>query len=131
MIMAELSKKYKSCPTGSAVITGGGRLKARYVIHAVGPRMGEGDEDNKLREATLSALQHAVNNGVRTISFPAISTGIFGYPVENCASIMLEAVKEFCRNETSIQEIRFCLFDDSALQIFKRAAERLLQNEPS
>jgi len=130
-VIQEESSRIGYVPVGKAAITSAGALKAKHVIHAVGPRMGEGDEDNKLREATLSALQHAVNNGVRTISFPAISTGIFGYPVENCASIMLEAVKEFCRNETSIQEIRFCLFDDSALQIFKRAAERLLQNEPS
>ena len=65
---------------GGAVVTGGGNLKARYVIHAVGPRMGEGDEDRKLGEATLNSLKRAEEHHMKSIAFPAISTGIFGFP---------------------------------------------------
>ena len=76
-------------PVGTAVITSGGRLKARHVIHAVCPRMGEGNEDDKLRSATLSSLRVAEDNGLHSIAFPAISTGIFGFPLDRCARIMV------------------------------------------
>ncbi|MHC4352224.1 MAG: macro domain-containing protein, partial [Planctomycetota bacterium] len=75
---------------GGAVITTGGNLKAGHVIHAVGPRMGEGNEDDKLRNATLNSLKVADENHLKSISLPAISTGIFGFPIERCARIMLE-----------------------------------------
>ncbi|MDZ7265147.1 MAG: macro domain-containing protein, partial [candidate division KSB1 bacterium] len=74
---------------GGAVITTGGNLKAKHVIHAVGPMMGEGDEDNKLRQATLNSLKLADQHQLKSIAFPAISTGIFGYPLDRCARIML------------------------------------------
>jgi O-acetyl-ADP-ribose deacetylase (regulator of RNase III) len=92
-IIQEESDRIGYCPVGQAVITGAGSLKARYVIHAVGPRMGERNEDDKLRSATLSSLNLADDNHLRSVAFPAISTGIFGYPVERCARIML-ATKE-------------------------------------
>src|SRR5512140_2958890 len=76
-IQAECDK-IGGCPVGRAAITTGGNLKAKYVIHAVGPRMGEGDEDQKLRSATLNSLSLADKNRLKTIAFPAISTGIFG-----------------------------------------------------
>lgn len=72
-------------PVGTAVITSGGLLKARYVIHAVGPQMGEGSEDAKLKGATLSSLKLADEKGLRSLAFPAISTGIFGFPIDRCA----------------------------------------------
>lgn len=68
---------------GGAVVTGGGNLKAKYVIHAVGPRMGEGNEDEKLKNATLNSLKLADEKGIKSISFPAISTGIFGFPIQD------------------------------------------------
>jgi len=80
--------------TGNAAITGAGNLKTKYVIHAVGPRMGEGEEPEKLRLATWNSLRLADEGQIRSIAFPAISTGIFGYPIERCAEIMLEAVRK-------------------------------------
>ena len=126
-IIQQESNKIGYVPVGSAAITPGGSLKARFVIHAVGPRMGEGDEDVKLRDATLSGLRLADEKGIRTITFPAISTGIFGYPIERCARIMLETVNNYCAGETSIQEIRFCLFDSAALEIFRQTVAALLK----
>ena len=83
-------------PVGNAASTGAGRLRARRIIHAVGPRMGEGDEDRKLESATLKSLQLADREELRSIAFPAISTGIFGYPVERCAEIMIRTAREYC-----------------------------------
>ncbi|HDD43111.1 MAG TPA: macro domain-containing protein [Nitrososphaeria archaeon] len=113
------------CPVGGAVITGAGKLKARYVIHAVGPRMGEGDEDRKLRDATLNSLKLAEKHGVRSIAFPAISTGIFGFPKDRCAKIMLRAAVEHLRKGSGIKRVIFCLYDDETYQIFSEELERI------
>jgi O-acetyl-ADP-ribose deacetylase (regulator of RNase III) len=114
-------------PVGSAAITTGGNLKSPFVIHAVGPRMGEGDEDEKLRNATSNSLRLADGEAIHTISFPAISTGIFGYPIERCAEVMLQAVHQYCEGETKLEEVRFCLFDESAERIFNSTAERIFK----
>lgn len=103
---------------GGAVITGGGNLKARHVIHAVGPRMGEGDEDNKLRNATLNSLKLADEHGLRSIGFPAISTGIFGFPMDRCARIMLGTTREYLEGSTGIQRVVFCLFGEESYRTF-------------
>ncbi|RLG04020.1 MAG: O-acetyl-ADP-ribose deacetylase [Thaumarchaeota archaeon] len=113
------------CPVGGAVITGAGKLKARYVIHAVGPRMGEGDEDRKLRDATLNSLKLAEKHGVRSIAFPAISTGIFGFPKDRCAKIMLRAAVEHLRKGSGIKRVIFCLYDDETYRIFSEELERI------
>lgn len=126
IIQTESSKK-APVPVGGAAITGAGKLKAKHIIHAVGPRMGEGDEDAKLRNATLNSLRLADENKIASLSFPAISTGIFGYPIERCAKIMLQCAREYCGGTTSISEIRFCLFDQTALDQFRNAAENLLK----
>lgn len=106
---------------GGAVITSGGRLKAKNVIHAVGPRMGEGEEDQKLTDATLNSLKLMDKNGLKSIAFPAISTGIFGYPIEKCAKIMINTVKDYLTGETSIKEAYFVLFTSSDYDIFQKA----------
>lgn len=109
---------------GGAVVTGGGKLKARYVIHAVGPRYGEGDEDNKLRNATLNSLIRATEKGMKSIAFPAISTGIFGFPKDRCARIMLKTVEEFLASrETSLKEVLFCLWSVEDLELFQKTLE--------
>ncbi len=90
-IQAEMSR-LGGCKVGGAVATGAGNLKARYVIHAVGPRMGEDGEDDKLESATTESLKRAEELGIESIAFPAISTGIFGFPIDRCARIMLGAV---------------------------------------
>ncbi|MCU0587631.1 MAG: macro domain-containing protein [Syntrophobacteraceae bacterium] len=112
---------------GQAVITGAGNLKARHVIHAVGPRMGEGDEDRKLRDATENSLRRAAENGLESIAFPAVSTGIFGFPKDRCARIMLEAVRGFLSaGETSVGEVIFCLWSREDFEVFAKALEELL-----
>lgn len=112
-------------PVGQAVITGAGKLKCKYVIHAVGPRMGEGDEDEKLKNATLNTLNVAVENKLNSISFCAISTGIFGYPIDRCADIMLANVIDYLGGETSLNEVVFCLYDQNAYDVFAAALKKL------
>lgn len=112
-------------PVGEAALTGGGNLKARYVIHAVGPRMGEGDEDNKLLNATLNSLRLAQQKQLQTIAFPAISTGIFGYPLDKCAQIMLRTTKEFLFRNKMPKEVIFCLYDDKAYRMFESVLKTL------
>lgn len=105
---------------GGAVITTGGDLKAKRVIHAVGPRMGEGMEDEKLKNATLNSLKLMDEHELKSITFPAISTGIFGYPIEKCAKIMISAAKEYLSGETQIEEVVFCLYSKLDFEVFKK-----------
>ena len=103
---------------GGAVITTGGKLKAKHVIHAVGPRIGEGDEYGKLRDATLNSLKIADQHHLESISFPAISTGIFGYPLDRCARIMLSTAIEYLEGETDLRRVVFCLYGDESFSAF-------------
>lgn len=103
---------------GGAVATNAGDLKARCVIHAVGPRLGEGDEDAKLRMATLSSLKVAEEKGLESIAFPAISTGIFGFPMDRCARIMLTAVIGHLRESDAPMRVVFCLYGPDAYEAF-------------
>lgn len=116
--------KIGGCPVGGAALTTGGNLKARHVIHAVGPRMGEGDEDEKLKGATLSSLKVADDNGFKSIVFPAISTGIFGFPIERCADIMLSNSIDYLKRDTGLEKIIFCLYGQQAFDTFKITLER-------
>ncbi|MGV8074761.1 MAG: macro domain-containing protein [Syntrophobacteraceae bacterium] len=112
---------------GEAAITGAGNLKAQYVIHAVGPRYGEGNEDEKLRRATLNSLKRAGEKGLHSIAFPAVSTGIFGFPKERCAEIMLDAVRAYLEDEeTSIEEVVFCLWSKEDFEIFGKKLQSSL-----
>jgi O-acetyl-ADP-ribose deacetylase len=111
---------------GGAVITGGGLLKAKHVIHAVGPRMGEGNEDEKLQNATRNALKVAEENQLKSIAFPALSTGIFGFPMERCAQIMLQVAVEHLGGITSLERIVFCLFGPPSFKVFAQELKRLL-----
>ncbi|MCL5280905.1 MAG: macro domain-containing protein [Planctomycetes bacterium] len=110
---------------GGAVITTGGRLKAKHVIHAVGPRMGEGAEDEKLRNATLNSLKLADEHRLKSIAFPAISSGIFGFPIQRCAEIMLTAASECLRGETGLERVVFCLFGQDSFEVFARQLQQL------
>jgi len=103
---------------GGAVITGAGNLKAKHVIHAVGPRMGEGNEDEKLKSATLNSLKLADEKKLKSISFPAISTGIFGFPIRRCAEIMLQTVIEHLKSKTGLEKVVFCLYNHADYQVF-------------
>jgi O-acetyl-ADP-ribose deacetylase (regulator of RNase III) len=105
---------------GGAVITTGGNLKAKHVIHAVGPRMGEGGEDEKLKNATLNSLKLMDEHKLKTIAFPAISTGIFGYPIDRCAKMMISTAKEYLKRDTQIEEVIFCLYTSSDFDFFEK-----------
>jgi len=124
-IIQEESDRIGFCPVGSAVITSGGKLKARYVIHTVGPRWGEGDEENKLRSAIKSTLSLAEEKGLKSISMPAISAGIFGFPKDKCAEIITEEITKFINTkETTIKEINIFLIDDEIIGYFKQELEK-------
>ena len=120
----------KYCPVGQAVITKGGRLKARHVIHTVGPLWGEGDEDEKLMNAVQNSLILAANNHLSSIALPAIATGNFGFPMERAAKICLETAKKYSLNRTSIQRIIFCLLDQPAYDIFSHTLTELKVASP-
>jgi O-acetyl-ADP-ribose deacetylase (regulator of RNase III) len=113
---------------GGAVITSGGRLKARYVIHAVGPRQGEEHADEKLKDATLNSLKLADRHNMRSIAFPAISTGVFGFPKDRCATIMLSTTIAYLEGPTKLEEVVYCLYDHNTLEIFKQTLRTLTAN---
>ncbi|NOX20255.1 MAG: macro domain-containing protein [Nitrospirae bacterium] len=126
-IIQQESDRIGFVPVGSAAITTAGKLPCKAVIHAVGPRMGEGDEDNKLKNAVLSSLKLASSKGFKSISMPAISSGIFGFPKDRCARILIgESRKYLIDNpETSLEVVEFCIFDDETLKYFKEEFDRL------
>ena len=115
------------CPTGEAVITGGGKLKARYVIHAVGPRYGRNPakEAELLKSAHRESIRLAAENRCTSVAFPAISTGAYGYPIEEAAPVALRAVRDALAAAPSIRLVRFVLFGDEALRAFERALDGL------
>lgn len=126
-IIQEESDKIGFTPVGTAVITTAGKLPAKFIIHAVGPRMGEGDEDNKLKNAVLSSLMLVSQKGLESVSFPAISSGIFGFPKDRCAQILVGESARFLREkkDSSIHTVEFCIRDDSTLTYFKKEFEKL------
>ena len=107
--------------TGSAAITSGGDLKARYVIHAVGPVYdGTPRSAELLASAVRAALRMADEHGLKSVALPAISTGIFGYPMEEAAQVMLRAAIAYLRGETGLERVVFCLYGQPAFEIFAR-----------
>jgi len=120
-IMAELRERYQGCPTGGAVITAAGRLPARHVIHAVGPRWRDGShgEPEQLRAAYRRAFELAAEYGCTTVVCPSISTGIYGFPIEEAAPIAVEEASAALAMEGSpISHITFALFSDADLAVF-------------
>ena len=116
-----------SCPTGGAVLTTGGNLKARFVVHAVGPvwQGGGAGEAALLDKAYRSSLQLALDNEAVTVAFPSISTGAYGFPIEKAAPIALRAVAAFCEAHPAIEEVRFVLFSAADLKVYQAALEKL------
>lgn len=110
--------------TGTAVLTGGGDLKAPHVIHAVGPKMGDGEEDRKLQSAVRSSLALADRHGLKSIALPAISTGNFGFPLDRCARILLTEVYRYLQGGTKIERVVVVLPSDEKFEIFKRELRR-------
>jgi O-acetyl-ADP-ribose deacetylase (regulator of RNase III) len=126
-VIQKESDKIGFTPVGTAVVTGAGKLSARFVIHAVGPRMGEGDEDNKLKNAVMSSLMLASEKSLKSISIPAISSGIFGFPKDRCAKILVgESIRFLKENkDASLHTVEFCIRDDTTLSYFKKEFEKL------
>lgn len=126
-IIQEESDRIGRVPVGGAAITTGGALKARYVIHAVGPRMGEGDEDRKLKSAINSALDLASEERLKSISVPAVSAGIFGFPKDRCAKILVGETVAFLKNkpESPLEMVELCISDLEAFDFFKVEFEKI------
>ncbi len=126
-IIQEESDRIGYVPTGNAAMTSAGMLKAKYVIHTVGPRMGEGDEDMKLRRAVQQTLLLASEHNLGSVSMPAISSGIFGFPKDRCAKILVSETLIFLQNKqkTSLQIIEFCIFDEETLAYFRQEFDKI------
>jgi len=129
-IMVEC-RKIGGCPTGSAVITTGGNLKARYVIHTVGPiyKDGRHNEPLLLESAYISSLKIATDKGLKSVAFPSISTGAYGYPIEEASSVALSTVFSFIRNNPGLVLVRFVLFSQADYDVYSRTLASLL-NKP-
>lgn len=106
---------------GEAAITSAGRLRARHVIHAASTRLGESTSEANLRAATRNSLMRANENALKTIAFPAIGTGIAGFPIEQCAQVMLEEARKHLNATTTLERVEFVLFDRHSLEVFERA----------
>ena len=115
-------------PTGKAIITNAGNLKARHVIHTVGPIWtgGNHDENELLGKAYQNSLKLAVSEGLKTIAFPSISTGAYQYPIEIASQIALKAVKEFLEKENQLNEVIFVLFSENAFEVYANKAKKIL-----
>ena len=114
-----------SIPVGYAAITTGGKLAAKYVIHAASMGLGSLTTAETLRGSTAHALRLAAERGLKTIAFPAVGTGIAGFPMKECAEIMLQEAAEHLRHGSSLETIYFVLFDDRATGVFERTWKRL------
>ncbi len=119
-------KKLGTVQTTDAVVTSGGNLEARYIIHAIGPRFQEENLEEKLRSTMLNALRRAEENGVQSLAFPAMGVGFYGIPPEVCARETLGAVKKYLENPTELREIFFCLKDSRELKPFQDQIKKLL-----
>ena len=118
----KIVERQGGCPTGEAVITTAGNMPSRYVIHTVGPvwHGGMNNEDQLLANAYSNSLRLAVDNGVKTIAFPNISTGVYGFPKERAANIAIEAVRKFLEKDKSLHEVVFVCFDRENHAIYER-----------
>jgi O-acetyl-ADP-ribose deacetylase len=114
-----------SIPVGYAAITGGGKLKARQVIHAASMQLGGRTTAASLRNAVVHSLRIASERGLKSIAFPALGTGIAGFPIDECASIMLQEAAQHLKGETSLDKVYFVLFDERACDVFTRAWNKL------
>ncbi|MFQ5464542.1 MAG: O-acetyl-ADP-ribose deacetylase [Thermodesulfobacteriota bacterium] len=123
----EECEKIGSCPTGSAVMTNAGDLKAWKVIHAVGPvyKDGKSSEAELLASAYRKSLELASEEGLKSVSFPSISTGNYGYPVEQAAFVALRAIVNFMKQDKQLEVIRFVLFSDRDLDVYEKALAEL------
>jgi O-acetyl-ADP-ribose deacetylase len=118
-------------PTGKVVITSGGNLKAKYVIHTVGPVWlgGFHVEAELLKQAYRNSLKLAVGKGIRSIAFPSISTGAYRYPIEEASRIAVKTIKDFLEKDERLEKVIFVLFSEKNLEIYLKAAKSILSKE--
>ncbi len=129
-VIQEESNRIGMVPVGHAALTTAGKLKARYVIHAVGPRWGEGEEEKKLANAVRSVLELATEKSFTHIAMPAISAGIFGFPKKRCAEIIVGELAGFLGyNPTTLKEVDFYLLDRELIDFFKSEVSRIGKND--
>lgn len=121
--------KIGTIPVGGAAITSGGRLKAPHVIHAASMQLGGRTSPHALRSSTAHTLRIADENGLKSIAFPAVGTGIAGFPVRDCAEIMLRETAKHFLGQTSLEKVYFVLFDPEALREFERVFAELLSGK--
>lgn len=114
-----------SIPVGYAAITRGGKLKARHVIHAASMQLGGRTTETTLRNSVAHSLRLASERGLKTVAFPAIGTGVAGFPMEDCAAVMLEEAARHLKGSTSLEKIYFVLFDATATQVFAETWKRI------
>ena len=124
----EECRKIGHCPTGQAVVTSGGNLPAKYVIHTVGPVWSGGNrnEAGLLKSAYLESLKIASKKGLKSVSFPAISTGAYGYPLNEAARIALKTAIEYLKEHQEIELVRFVLFGKPMLDVFAEQLKKLI-----
>ena len=118
-------------PVGGAAITSGGKLKARHVIHAASMQLGGRTSAQSLRSSTAHSLRIAAQNGLKSIAFPAVGTGIAGFPLRDCAEIMLRESAKHLAGATPVEKIFFVLFDREALDVFEQVFSELLSGQAS
>jgi O-acetyl-ADP-ribose deacetylase (regulator of RNase III) len=126
-IIQEESDRIGHVPVGEAAITSAGSLPAGYVIHTVGPRWGEGDEETKLRSAVKSTLALAEGRGFTRIAMPAISAGIFGFPKRRCAQLILDEIAAFAARSGAVREIDLYLLDPEIIGFFSEEIEQVVE----
>lgn len=119
----KVRERQGSCSTGKAIVTTAGKLKAKHVIHTIGPiwRGGDQGEAEVLRQCYINSLAAAVAIGDKTIAFPAISTGAYGYPIDEAAQVAVQAVQDFAAHDQTLEEVRFVLFAEYHLAVFQEA----------
>lgn len=121
----EECERIGSIRLGEAAVTPGGNLKAYYVIHAASMRLGGRTTAESLRSTTRNSLLRAEEKGFKTIAFPAIGTGVAGFPVDECADVMIREVLEHLKSRSSLEKIYFVLYDDAALKVFEETYKKL------
>ena len=113
-------------PLGEAAVTTGGKLKARYVIHAAGMHLGGRASEASIRDCTRNSLMRATEKGIKSVAFPAIGTGIAGFPMKRCAEVMLEEIRVHLERESVPQRVEIVLFDQAALAAFEAALKNIV-----
>jgi O-acetyl-ADP-ribose deacetylase (regulator of RNase III) len=123
--LLEFNKKLGGCKTGEAKISPGFKLPAKYIIHTVGPvwQDGNNNEDKLLANCYYNSLKLAVENKIKSIAFPAISTGVYGFPVERATKIAIKTTRKFLEDNNQIEEIIFVCFDDKTYQAYNNFLE--------